>query len=269
MSYKITKYPDDASYVELEKYESSFEFKLNSYEDLWTLNQLHDIYHYNKVKATVTIPNLIDAQADRRFNIDHSAGLHLVLKFLKGLTNFNYIIYHPHNQEVVEEALSNRVMILPPDNFLNQVTFDLHLGGKQPLILAPDAGAYKWVAKSMTAIGYQGDIYSASKIRQKSQLSQIVPLTDFKGQDILIVDDICVYGGTFLGLANLLKDCNVGKLYLAVSHMTVPEPNPSLFSVFDTVYTTNSKGWNYPALPHKDHGGGTTPTNLTIFKYNG
>ena len=96
---------------------------------------------------------------------------------------------------------------------------------------------------------WSGEIESASKARKfednKSTLVQKIDRTDFNGKDILIVDDICVYGGTFIGLAKLLKERNIGKLYLAVSHLTVDTPNPELFQYFDKVYTTNSKNQDY------------------------
>ena len=41
---------------------------------------------------------------------------------------------------------------------------------------------------------------------------------DLGGKDGVIVDDLCDGGGTFNGLAKKLKEKNVGKLYLIVSH---------------------------------------------------
>jgi hypothetical protein len=45
----------------------------------------------------------------------------------------------------------------------------------------------------------------------------------------------------------MLKERNCGKLFLAISHITVPEINPSLMLEFDMVFTTNSKynGYGY------------------------
>ena len=87
---------------------------------------------------------------------------------------------------------------------------------------------------------------SASKSRKyvngKSELTQVLDRDDFKGKDILIIDDICVYGGTFKGLAKMLDERNCGKLFLAVSHMTVLElGKDSVGNYFDRVFTTNSK----------------------------
>lgn len=54
--------------------------------------------------------------------------------------------------------------------------------------------------------------------------------------------------GTFIGLAKLLRQRNVGKLYLAVSHITVENPNKELGSLYDRVFTTNSKELEYPTI---------------------
>ena len=114
------------------------------------------------------------------------------------------------------------------------------------VVLLPDGGAYKWGVKLMDKLGFNGDVVAASKNRQyvdgKSKLVQQLPDYDFKGKDILIIDDICVYGGTFKGLAKMLNERNCGKLFLAVSHMTVLElGEDSVGNYFDEVFTTNSK----------------------------
>src|SRR6187402_1324144 len=103
------KYPDGTSYISETKLGDQV-FRINSYEDLWHLNQFVDAFHsqWNSnsnivVKPTIIIPNLPDAQADRRFSKGESFGLKLVLKFLAKL-NANFTIFHPHNPEVVEMA---------------------------------------------------------------------------------------------------------------------------------------------------------------------
>ena len=102
-------------------------------------------------------------------------------------------------------------------------------------------------------IGWKGETFSASKSRKyedgKSILTQQIDRQDFGGKDVLIIDDICVKGGTFVGLAKMLKERNVGKLYLAISHLTVPNPNLELVGLYDTIFTTNSKGIGYNVGP--------------------
>ena len=116
---KINKYPDGSSYVNDTKATDKV-FRVNSYEDLWHLNQFVDAFvsEHNRV-PNIVIPNLIDAQADRRFNKGESSGLHLVLDFLKNM-NAKFSIFHPHNAEVVEAALPG-VIIRDNSKFIKEV----------------------------------------------------------------------------------------------------------------------------------------------------
>ena len=252
--YKKQYYPDNSFYVEVGNFNKTFVFRINSYEDLWELNQLHDVYKYNNKNAMVTIPNLFTSQEDRRFDIAQPFGLKLVLEFLKGMENFDYKIFHPHNPEVVE-ALLDRVEIIDNHDFIYEVLselksnyydFNAYNMEDNLILMSSDAGGFKPLMKLCDKLEWAGETYSASKSRKyvngKSELTQVLDRDDFKGKDILIIDDICVYGGTFKGLAKMLKKRNCGRLFLAVSHMTVLElGEDSVGNYFDSVFTTNSK----------------------------
>jgi ribose-phosphate pyrophosphokinase len=274
---KLNKYPDGTSYISDTQLGDKV-FRVNTYEDLWHLNQFVDSFHSKHgLTPSITIPNLLDAQADRRFSVDESFGLKLVLKFLAGL-DANFKIFHPHNPEVVEmafEVLGKKVVTLDNTTFIKDVLNDLYLDFLEEgtagsmkdhlIMMSSDAGGFKPLMKLCDKLTWDGETYSASKSRKyedgKSKLVQLVDRQDFGGKDILIVDDMCLGGGTFIGLAKMLRERNCGKLFLAVSHMTLPKPNPELFEVFDKVYTTNSKGLDY-LIPGGEQG--HTPTNLEI-----
>ena len=278
--YKKQYYPDNSFYVEVGNFNKTFVFRINSYEDLWELNQLHDVYKYNNKNAMVTIPNLFTSQEDRRFNSDESSGLKLVCNFLNGLSNFNYKIFHPHNAEVVE-ALLDRVEIIDNSRFIDNVLAKLMMTytpseglitsntlEKNLILISSDAGGFKSLMKLADKLTWEGETFSASKSRKyeegKSKLLQQIDRQDFNGKDILIIDDICVYGGTFKGLAKMLRERNCGKLYLAVSHMTVENLGEDpVTDYFDKVYTTNSK-FEFYDKPVKYHG--DRLDNLEIIK---
>ena len=261
LEYEIKSYPDGSKYAVVKKITHNLTFRLNTYEDLWILNQIHDVVKKANWKVTVTIPNLIDAQADRRFDIAQPFSLKLVLEFLKGMENFDYKIFHPHNSEVVEAILDNRVEIIDNHDFIYEVLaelkenygFNAYDMEDKLILMSSDAGGFKPLMKLCDKINWKGEIYSASKSRKyedgKSKLIQQIDKQDFEGKDILIIDDICVKGGTFVGLAKMLKERNVGSLYLAVSHLTIPNPNPELVGLYDTIFTTNSKGIGYNVGP--------------------
>jgi ribose-phosphate pyrophosphokinase len=262
---KINKYPDGTSYVNNTRLGEQV-FRINSYEDLWHLNQFVDAFHSQydtittKIKPNIIIPNLIDGQADRRFDKGESSGLKLVLNFLKGL-DANFQIFHPHNQEVVENALDN-VEIIDNSKFIQHVFYKLSEVGtssiqwgeelsKSMILMSSDAGGFKPLMKLCDKIEWKGETFSAAKARSwdendGTKFVQQINRDDFGGKDILIIDDICVFGGTFKGLSKLLKERNCGKLYLAVSHMTVQNLGEDpVTNYFDKLFTTNSKYDSY------------------------
>jgi ribose-phosphate pyrophosphokinase len=264
----INKYPDGSSYAIVNNtHEDFFTFRLNTYEDLWHLNQLVDAYNNLGVVPIVTIPNLIDAQADRRFNSNESSGLKLVCKFLNSM-KANFVVFHPHNSEIVE-ALINNVTIVDNYDFISHVLSE-NLNKDNLILFSSDAGGFKPLMKLSDKLNWVGEVYGASKSRTyidgKSRLTQVIDREDFQGKDILIIDDICVNGGTFIGLANMLKSRNAGKLYLAISHLTVSNPNPELFNLFDKIFTTDSKNLNYLVEGTGHDRIGYTPENLKIIK---
>ena len=278
LEYEVKSYPDGSKYVVVKEIHQNLKFRLNSYEDLWILGQIHDVVKSAGWSVTVTIPFLIDSQADRRFDINQPHGLKLVCNFLNGLENFNYRIFHPHNAEVVE-ALLDKVEIVDNSKFIRKVLLEIEgkgmpewlLGLAENLVLmSSDSGGFKPLMKLADKIGWNGETFSASKSRKyeegKSKLIQQLDRQDFEGKDILIVDDICVYGGTFKGLSKMLRERNCGKLYLAVSHMTVQDLGEDpVTNYFDRVFTTNSKFDSYKK-PLKFRGDSYEPENLKIIK---
>ena len=291
---KLNKYPDGTSYmVGSPEHHGVHTFKVNSYEDLWHLNQFVDNYVHttNGLIPTILIPNLIDAQADKRFAHNQSTGLKLVCKFLNGM-KARFKIFHPHNPEVVE-ALIDNLEILDNKKFIMDVLDDIqgvnfHGADEQLLkeedkiesnliLMSSDAGGFKPLMKLCDKLDWQGETISASKYRSvatvdgkiTSKLQQFVGESDFIGKDILIVDDICVYGGTFKGLAKILRERNCGKLYLAVSHMTIQNLGKDpVTNYFDKVFTTNSKFNNYWHIWGDDMGviDKYQPKNLQVIK---
>ena len=62
-----------------------FTCRINSYEDLWFLRQVKDVFDHNNIKANLFIPCLLDAQADRRFKHNQSHNLKLVCQFINDM----------------------------------------------------------------------------------------------------------------------------------------------------------------------------------------
>ena len=268
---KKIKYPDGSFYCEVDLSEIVMEditLRLNTYEGYWFLSQLADILLHNNVTLnSITIPSLLDAQHDDRFKDNQSYNVWFTVKTLQNLSSItNQVnIFHPHNPQVVK-ALFPDINIIDNSEFIEEVLgeiksedrygFDANELQRNLILLSTDAGGFKPLMKLADKLQWEGDTASCAKSRKyvdgKSVLTQLVDREDYQGKDILIIDDICVYGGTFIGLSKLLKERNCGKLYLAVSHITVPRISQQLEDSFDGIFTTNSKYDSYEG--ERSHG---------------
>lgn len=91
----------------------------------------------------------------------------------------------------------NNVRIIDNSEFIKKVLADINT---VPILLSTDGGSYKWINKLADVIDFQGEVYGASKSRDAvtHKLTQLIDRQDFEGRDVLVCDDLCVFGGTFL-----------------------------------------------------------------------
>ena len=71
-----------------------------------------------------------------------------------------------------------------------------------------------------------------------------------KGDNIIVVDDLCDGGGTFLGIHNILKELEPTSCSLWVTHAVQKAGIEKVAAVYDKVYITDSyKDWSKEELP--------------------
>lgn len=76
--------------------------------------------------------------------------------------------------------------------------------------------------------------------REGKIIETIVPVKNFNGSDVLIIDDICDGGRTFIEIAKICKNRNSGNVYLVVSHAIFSNGLGELSKWFTKIYSTNS-----------------------------
>jgi ribose-phosphate pyrophosphokinase len=107
--------------------------------------------------------------------------------------------------------------------------------------VAPDAGARKRVAALAKEFGT--DMVPADKKRdpKTGKLSGAQVLGDVPARPLLVVDDICDGGGTFLELARVLREKTNQPLYLYVTHGLFTKGLDSLKECYDGVFSANCR----------------------------
>lgn len=106
-----------------------------------------------------------------------------------------------------------------------------------PIVAIPDAGAAKKAHSWLGELDYVQCVKKRNPLTGRLSAFQVVADIEFNERPVVIVDDLCDAGGTFLGLAAELALFNTGPLHLAVTHGLFTKGLDTLFGVFDQIYT--------------------------------
>lgn len=199
-------------------------------------------------KIHLVIPCFPAARQDRICNQGEPFTLKMNAELINSCGFESVTIYSPHSD--VTPALIKNVLVADKDaQFVRQIIQETS-NGHQYNIVCPDAGAGKRVL-SVTKQLAESDkwrnfnMVRCEKVRNVTDghIKEIVVHSDdLQGEPCCVVDDIVVYGGTFLGIAEKLREANCGTLSIFTSHADCQAGLDKLATVFDKVYTTNTKG---------------------------
>jgi ribose-phosphate pyrophosphokinase len=175
------------------------------------------------LKTTFVFEYLPFARADREFLSGMGVPLKVFIETLKVIarpsinwTVVRFITTDVHNLE----KLQTYAGATPVENSLI-IPSIRHYVTEDTVFLAPDKGAFARVEAYAKRFERPG--YHATKERHvasgKILSTQLERPEVFQDKTVIIVDDICDGGGTFLPLAELLYASGASKVILAVSHM--------------------------------------------------
>jgi ribose-phosphate pyrophosphokinase len=265
ISYKYFVFPDGQPHLELDmsKMPQNTEgvrilTRLANPSDVFTALIAKDALEsmgFEHIELTVSY--LMAARMDRQMKEGEPFSLR-VLSAILNQANFKKItIFDPHSD--VSTALLLRSKAIGNEAFVKDCIEDFIKnalnteGGDDYYLISPDAGALKKIHKVAQYVNAPR-VAECMKMRdvKTGNLSGFKTMeSDFEGKTCFIVDDICDGGGTFIGLAALLKQHNAGKIVLIVSH-GIFSKGFELANI-DATYTTNSfKDFDTNALSVKD-----------------
>ncbi len=168
-------------------------------------------------RISLFMPYISNARQDRVKTDEDVFTLKYFADIINSLGFERVTVLDPHS--VVSEALIDRINILSPrDNVLKVIGAVKATDGEEPFMFYPDEGAskrYSGMVELPYAFGIKKRDWKTGKILG---LDVSGNTDDIKGKSILIVDDICSSGGTFLHSAKKLKELGAGNIYLYVSH---------------------------------------------------
>lgn len=182
------------------------------------------------------------ARQDRHMVNGDSFALKVFANQLNTL-NFNKVLLLDPHSDAAAAAINNSVVIAQETCLMKSENLRQAISTGKLMLVAPDAGALKKIHNVAKASGAR-DYAILTKERDVATGN----LTGFSlvsgnvaGKDVLIVDDLCDAGGTFIGSAQVLRDASARSVSLYVTHGVFSKGVENLLNNgIDAIYTTTS-----------------------------
>jgi len=194
-----------------------------------------------KVAMELVIPYFPYARQDRVCVGGEALGVAVMAGIINSLNFDKVTIWDAHSD--VTPALINNVTNTSQLSLVKKCT-DLNklLSSGSITLVSPDAGASKKTMKIAEAFGNKSQVVQAQKVRdlKTGKIIKTQIQDDVSGKDILIADDICDGGRTFIELAKVLKQNGANKITLFITHGIFSKGLEVFDGLIDVIYTTDS-----------------------------
>lgn len=212
-----------------------------------------------ETKIHLTLPYLPYARQDRVCNKGEALSIKVMADLINTLEAEQVHVFDPHSE--VASALINNVVITQQDEIALQLRDVIYEEGL--VLISPDAGAEKKIyrlAKNLHQADIPADVITASKKRdtKTGYITETNLHGDVTGRNVIIIDDICDGGRTFIELAKTLKKEGAEEIYLYVTHGIFSKGLEALTPYFKHIFCY------YTFLPTKE----LNTEQLTILKTN-
>lgn len=248
LAFKTFSFPDGQPHFKLETYELDFtrvtiELAIKSSLELFQLSLAVDVlrnHGYSEINLDVRY--LLGARMDRAIDTLQPHTLQCVARHINAL-GFSQVRILDVHSEVATRLIRNSTNVLP-----HKVVDQVRTVVGAHMVVCPDKGAADRVCRLVLS-----RVVFCTKKRDMATGA----LTEFevgdasyvKGNEVLILDDICDGGGTFTGLAAKLREAGATKVNLFVTHGIFSKDLP--LRGIDRVFTTDSYLVKQPgAMPY-------------------
>lgn len=240
--YTLTTFPDGEPHIVLgeinRKHPAHVVCRIANPNDLFVLLQVGNILNRQGVPFSLTVRYLMSARMDRVMSFNEAFSLEIVANAINSIHPTKVTLYEAHSERAVALINNSQNMLLNP-------------WVKESRVLCfPDEGALERYSNlfrrnpkiicTKTRDPQTGELKGFAIQRESGDY------TFKEAENILVVDDLCDRGGTFMGIAKLLRKVYPqASLDIQVVHMVNPEGIRNLSKTYDHVTFTDSyKDWS-------------------------
>lgn len=248
IKFFINQFPDGQQSITIGsplKVDTSVRIKsrMNSFKDIELIicaNQI--LKDLGAEKVELYVPYFLGGRSDRKFSVGGTNYLKNVICPIINSQGFSKVyVVDPHS-DVLEACLNNFNKFT--NNSIVEYALD-KLNGRsaQTMLVSPDAGALKKIYDIAKDFNIK-NVVTASKVRDIESgniIRTTLPTMDLRDiEQIIIIDDICDGGRTFIELAKAIKEITEIPIYLVVTHGIFSGGFEKLSDVLDGIFCTNS-----------------------------
>lgn len=199
-----------------------------------------------RMDLELLIPYFPYARQDRVCNFGEALSVSVMANMINSLNFRKVTIYDPHS-DVTTALVKNSVIISQSEIIVNSALAGF-IKQKKTAFICPDSGARKKIIdltkRFNSAYNCNPGVFYAEKIRD-TMTGEIILTTfdnELNGQNVIIIDDICDGGRTFLELSKVLEDSGAGEIYLYVTHGIFSKGLDCLRPYFKQIFCANYLG---------------------------
>ena len=243
----VTTFPNGESLIKTDQFNKSGKYysidvSFENNNDLFLLTILKGHFDECGIQCRLNISYMPYSRMDRT---DGSVifTLKYVCRYINNLNFYKVRVIEPHS-DVTPALLNNCEVVYITPTIVEKIisSFKPH----NPVLFFPDAGAlkrytplFKGFGSIPMAWGNKHRDFATGKITGLTVMDSEVITPD---STVIIVDDLCSYGGTFIKAGEELRKLGASKIFLAVAHCERAILHGDIFTtdIIDQVITSTS-----------------------------
>jgi ribose-phosphate pyrophosphokinase len=170
---------------------------------------------YRAKDIILVIPYLAYMRQDKRFLDGEIVSVEVLADLLKTFDIDRYVFVDVHSGEVLK-FFGNRAMEVSAFPFIGDFLSKYHL--INPIVIAPDAKAFKYAETVAKIIGAESDYIVKRRDRSSGAVESELKEFNAGGRDVILVDDIISTGGTMINAIKILKEHGANRVFACCTH---------------------------------------------------
>ncbi len=246
VSFSISKFPDGEVHITLgeldHKNDLLVKCRITNAEELFILMQVCDILRRHGIIFKIYIYYLMSARMDRVMDFNRPYSLSIVCDILDNLGATDIFIYECHS-DVIYDLIKKTIV-----HGLGTSDIEKIVGKNKHQLVLPDKGAASRYGDELYMCNIDYILFNKVRDLSTGSITSIEctnPEDIIKNTPLLVYDDLCDAGGTFVSVASELRKLTDNKIDIFVHHMVNRKGIENLSKNYDKVFFTNSyKTWN-------------------------